>query len=208
VKEKSEAKIEYEIRRQERLQQKETLSKNDRRGDASKRIVLYVVLFIILALIFLGIKSLIKNSTPQGEDFSKDMQDAGREHIEVGDVVLEETYSSNPPSSGPHYPNTANTGFYTEPVEDQYLIHNLEHGDIWIAYSPNISENAKKILKSFAGTYVVVAPRPDNPSDVSLVAWNRLDNFDEESLTEQRVKDFILRHDNKGPEKVRGGGGF
>jgi len=85
------------------------------------------------------------------------------------------------------------------------VIHNLEHGDIWIAYHFDISGEAKEILESFAGQYVVVSPRFENEGDISLVAWGRVDTFDIENgvIDKGRIKDFISRYYNRGPERVR-----
>ena len=91
-------------------------------------------------------------------------------------------------------------------MPDERVIHNLEHGDVWIAYHPDISDETKETLKSFAGQYVVVSPRLQNEGGVSLVAWGRIDTFDVENepVDEGRIRDFIRRYDNRGPEKVRG----
>lgn len=39
-------------------------------------------------------------------------------------------WSSNPPTSGKHNPSWASWGRYTTPVEDRYVLHNLEHGGV------------------------------------------------------------------------------
>lgn len=134
----------------------------------------------------------------------------GRGHIDVGST--HEPYNSNPPTSGPHYEETAQTGFREEEIADEHLVHNLEHGDIWISFRPSVSGEAVDVLKSFSGGEVVVTPRRANETDIALAAWGRLDTFDLEGgvLTEslrQRTRDFIARHINKGPEQVVGGHG-
>lgn len=118
-------------------------------------------------------------------------------------------YNSNPPTSGPHYGQTARSGFRSEPVSDQNIIHNLEHGDVWIAYHPRISEAMKEGLKQFAAAKVIITPREENETDIALVAWGRLDTFTIEGgvLPEQRIQDFITRYSNKGPERVPGASG-
>ncbi len=44
------------------------------------------------------------------------------------------THSSNPPSSGDHYPTWAAFKAYSAPVPRGYLVHALEHGAVVIAY--------------------------------------------------------------------------
>ncbi len=49
-------------------------------------------------------------------------------------LCSEITYDSNPPTSGPHYPAWAAYTTYTAPVPWGYLVHDLEHGGVVIAY--------------------------------------------------------------------------
>src|ERR1019366_7240176 len=54
------------------------------------------------------------------------------QHVPIGSDV---TYSSNPPSSGPHYPIWADFQEYPSPVPRPYYVHDLEHGAIVLLYS-------------------------------------------------------------------------
>lgn len=56
----------------------------------------------------------------------------GRDHIAVG--TSHAPYNSNPPTSGPHYADTANWGVHQTTIQDEYLIHNLEHGGVIVHY--------------------------------------------------------------------------
>jgi len=174
------------------------------RAKMRKSITQYAIWLLIIVAIGYGIFLLAQTAGPDGEDFSTRYEIQGRDHIADGAVHPE--YNSNPPSSGWHYASPARGGFYEELLPDEQVIHNLEHGDIWIAYHSDISGEAKEILESFAGRYVVVSPRFENEGDISLVAWGRVDTFDIENgvIDEVRIKDFIKRYDNRGPEKVRG----
>lgn len=162
------------------------------------------VIVLILALGVIGLIRLIKSASPVGSDFSRAVAIQNQEHLPIG--AAHPAYNSNPPTSGWHYENPAPTGFQPTPPADEYLIHNLEHGDIWISYRPEISEEIKSRLKGFAGAYVVVTPRAANDEDIALAAWGRLDTFSAEEFTPERVGDFIKRHDNRGPEKTRSQG--
>ena len=44
-------------------------------------------------------------------------------------------YSSNPPTSGPHYPIWAAFQTYTKPVPQGFYVHDLEHGAIVVTYN-------------------------------------------------------------------------
>lgn len=194
----------YESKKQERGRMREEGRKRAQMEKIKKLPAQYGLSILVVAALGYGIFLLAQNAGPDGEDFSVSYPNLGRDHIAVGASHLE--YNSNPPSSGPHYGEWARGGFYDEPLSDEQLIHNLEHGDIWISYHPDISDKAKETLKSFAGRYIVVSPRLENEGSVSLVAWGRVDTLDIENgfIDEGRIRDFISRYDNRGPEKVRG----
>lgn len=114
-------------------------------------------------------------------------------------------YNSNPPTSGPHFATPAEWGVYKEEIHDQVLIHNLEHGGIWVAYKPGINPEVASKLEVIAkefGRKVIMAPRAANDSDIALAAWNHLDKFSVAEFSEERVRKFIKAYRNKGPEFV------
>jgi len=128
--------------------------------------------------------------------------DQGREHVGAGHSHL---YNSNPPTSGWHFPQAAEWGVYKEELPDELLVHNLEHGGIWISYRPNIPEDIRQKLENFYNKYgrkIIVTPRSKNDSDIALAAWTRLDKFSIAEYSEERVEKFIKAYRNKGPEFV------
>ena len=46
-----------------------------------------------------------------------------------------------PPTSGRHWNRWASCGFYTEPVPDERIVHNMEHGNIIVSY--NLTDQAE-----------------------------------------------------------------
>lgn len=154
------------------------------------------------AVVAFGAWMLFKSIMPQTPDKSVFYQSMGQNHIAVG--APHEPYNSNPPTSGPHYAEPARSGFYAEELADEQLVHNLEHGEIWIAFRPDIPPDVKKELEGLTDNWIVAAPRSANDTDIALVAWTRLDKFNLENgrLDVARVKDFIKRYKNKGPEKL------
>lgn len=124
-----------------------------------------------------------------------------RDHIAQG--TSGSGYNSNPPSSGPHWQGPAKNGFYDSALPDEQLLHNLEHGHIWIAYKPDIGDEIKSKLKEIAQKEdwkVVVAPREANDSKIALVAWGRVLKMDEPDW--EKTDDFITTYRNRGPEKT------
>lgn len=133
----------------------------------------------------------------------------GREHVPVGSKVT--TYNSNPPTSGPHWPVPAKNGVYDNQLSDEQLVHNLEHGYIWISYplakeatdSAGISSDEKKKLSEIvAGDNwkMILAPREQDDVKIALAAWGRLLKMN--SLDEGKIKEFISVYRNHGPENT------
>jgi hypothetical protein len=130
-----------------------------------------------------------------------DGPDQGRDH--VGPGVPHPAYNSNPPTSGWHYASTAPWGFHNTDLPDELIIHNLEHGGIWITFKDATDAEVVDALVALAREYrtkVVVTHRPRNDRRIALAAWGHLmtlDRFDRGAIV-----DFINRFKNKGPEFV------
>lgn len=188
----------YEERKAEKARGKAVRERKKRLKRAGKKIALGIVAVFAAVGLFFWVRS----ARPQGPDYSRAYEILGREHVAVGSE--HPPYNSNPPSSGWHYGETAENKFYYEPIADEYVVHNLEHGDIWIAYHPRVSEGLQEQLKKFLGPKIVITPREENEFDVALVAWGRVDafNVENDTLPETRIRDFIKRYINKGPEKI------
>lgn len=122
----------------------------------------------------------------------------GREHIAVGQSAF--SYNSNPPTSGPHYGQPADWGAYEKELPDEQVIHNLEHGDIWISYK-NIDTGTKAKLEAISSRYsksVIITPREKNDTKIAVASWGRLQKF--EQYDEQAIITFIKANKNKSPE--------
>ena len=97
-----------------------------------------------------------------------------RDHVEA--LPKGFTYNSDPPSSGPHYPVPAPFDFYTDPVEQIRLVHNLEHGAVVIQYGPDVPQADIRELEEWYRddpNGIVVAPHPALGDQVALTAWTR-----------------------------------
>jgi len=80
-------------------------------------------------------------------------QALGHEHV-TGPV----TYSVTPPVGGNHNPTPLTCGVYTKPVPNEYAVHDLEHGAIWITYQPSLPQSEVSQLKSFVERQSVLTP--------------------------------------------------
>ena len=52
------------------------------------------------------------------------------------------------------------------------------------------------------GRKIIVTPRSKNDTDIALAAWTRLDKFNVNEYSDERVEKFIKAFRNKGPEFV------
>ncbi|MDO8600841.1 MAG: DUF3105 domain-containing protein [bacterium] len=180
-------------------------SKEQRIADAvrrSKRQLAVKILAVVVILAALGY-ALFWYVNSRGANLPGVLYpEQGREHKELG---YQFTYNSNPPTSGPHYATAAEWGVYKEELPDQVLIHNLEHGGIWISYKPDISEETIRELERFYeewGRKIIVTPRAQNEADIAVAAWGYLDTFSIAEYSKERIEKFIGAYRNKGPEFV------
>jgi hypothetical protein len=157
-----------------------------------------VVLIVFIALMFWGIRA-AKDAEQVRLGTSYDI--VGREHIEDGLIV--DSYNSNPPTSGPHYGAPAPWGVYQVQIPDETLVHNLEHGGIWISYNASVDANLITELEKFAQQFpgsVILTPRPENVSAVTLAAWGVI--FEMNEFDEELTKQFMRENINKAPEPL------
>ena len=141
-------------------------------------IVLFVAGFI--ALVILDSRQQA-GSTPPGDVQTYEVGPAGR-HTE-SDVDYEQT----PPAGGEHNPVWQNEGFYDAPVRDENAVHTLEHGAVWIAYSPDLPQDQRDQIQNLVEgqTCMLASPFPDLSSPIVASAWGKqlpLENVDSPEL--------------------------
>jgi hypothetical protein len=91
---------------------------------------------------------------------------------EQGDTS--DRWNTNPPTSGPHNSLTAVYGRYRDPLDQAQVVHNLEHGAVFIQYGPGVPEATVTELESFYdgrqnGT--LLAPHPGLGDTIALGVW-------------------------------------
>ncbi len=123
----------------------------------------------------------------------------GQDHIEVG--ATHAPYNSNPPTSGPHYVLPAKWGVYQTELPDEQLVHNLEHGGIWISYK-NIDAKTKTALEKIARSQpkIIMTPRANDDAPIVLASWGRLQTS--QTYDEKGILAFIEANKNQSPEPL------
>jgi hypothetical protein len=109
--------------------------------------------------------------------------------VHTAEADGEVEYELLPPAGGMHRPIWWNCGFYDEPIPDENAVHDLEHGAVWLAYSPELDEADVEVLHDVAraNDKVLVSPYEDLDAGVAVVAtaWARqltLDGVDDPRL--------------------------
>jgi hypothetical protein len=109
-------------------------------------------------------------------------------------------YDPSPPVGGEHFPVPATCGFYTgDPPPDSMLVHDLEHGAVWIAYDPGLDRAQGDTLRGLVAEQPKVTATPYEGLDSPLVvsAWARQLRLDD--ADDPRLPAFIEQYRN-GPE--------
>lgn len=128
-----------------------------------------------------------------------------RDHI--ADGATHPPYNSDPPTSGPHYAEPAPAGFYEQPIPDERLVHNLEHGHVVISYDCTkltncdaVKTQLHDVYNKYKGWKVVVVPRKNADTPLALTAWGRIDKMAD--FDGRRIDAFINAYRDKGPEQT------
>lgn len=184
-----------EQRRQTRMARRAEADARRRRGQRRQQLYLLgggAVVMVILALVVwsatrpkLGEAVPVLGSTPH-------IPSVTSPHV---------PYNSNPPTSGQHVAFTAPWGFHTEVIADEVLIHNLEHGGIWISYKDAKATETIEQLRALLPQLprkTVVTLRPNNDSRIAVAAWGRLMTLDR--VDAGMIVRFANEFRNKSPE--------
>lgn len=160
-----------------------------------------VIAFVLVVIV----RNTIAENTVHGDlsipDTSTSYPNQGQTHIAVGDS--HPAYNSNPPTSGWHYVDPAPWGVYTNQLPDETLVHNLEHGGIWMSYKDPTNQDIINQLLDIASKYpshIIVEPRPQNDSPIAIAAWGHLLKMD--TVNADVIYAFIRRYRKHGPENV------
>ena len=84
-------------------------------------------------------------------------------------------------------------------MPDEQLIHNLEHGGVWISYK-DIDEATKMELEEItkSGLKIILTPRAKNDIPIALASWGRIQKL--QVFDKQAILDFIKANTSKSPE--------
>lgn len=98
-----------------------------------------------------------------------------------------EPYNTDPPTSGPHFEGHAEQKISSKLVPKEIMVHELEHGGVYILYNCQDCEDliAKLEKVARAHDHVLMAPYPEMETRIALTAWGRLaklNDYDEKLI--------------------------
>jgi hypothetical protein len=126
------------------------------------------------------------------------------------------TWSTNPPSSGTHFPIWAKWGVHTEIVPRGYYVHNEEHGGVVLLYrciAPDCAQLRQQLetfvnglpgepqcASSGVARRVVLTEDPLIDSPVAAAAWGYV--YKADCVDEPSLRAFVLARIGRGPEDL------
>lgn len=136
-------------------------------------------------------------------------------HVDIGTMV---NWTSNPPTSGPHYPVwAAYDQDYTE-LQRGYWVHDLEHGAVVFAYRcdagcPDVAAQLDAVVKALPVDSTCASPvkqrslvveDPLLPADntVDAVAWGAYYSAPGACVDPATLESFYFDHVAQGPEDL------
>jgi hypothetical protein len=177
---------------------------------STSMVIIGVGLLVVVGLTAIVLFTLLAPGTTASVGTAQAMD--GREHIEEG--TAGGPYSSTPAASGPHWPQPVSWGVYPDPIPQEPVIHNLEHGGIVIWYqaaqlsAPQVGELAEftRRWNSTERYKVLMAPwaGTDFGAPMAMVAWTWLLYLDE--IDTDLMDRFIDQHYGDAPEPGGGPG--
>lgn len=164
----------------------------------------FIAIILVGVVGMTGFVALKKQATQEVPRPGVEHSDNGRKHVAAGTVKYGE---GEPPTSGDHG-SPVQWQVYNQEIPDENVIHNMEHGGIYISYQPGLPQEQVEKIKAlffdpfskqdFKPNKALMAPRAANDSPIIMSSWRRsikLDGFDE-----QKMVDYYLQNVGKSPE--------
>ncbi len=102
-------------------------------------------------------------------DLVRSYEDLETTH-EEGDI----TYPQSPPVGGHHASEWLECGVYDTPVPEENMVHDLEHGTVWLTYREDkVDEGGVDALEDQLPDNGILSPYPDQEAPVVITTWGR-----------------------------------
>jgi hypothetical protein len=100
-------------------------------------------------------------------------------------------YPQTPPVGGDHNAVWQNCQYYDTSVPNERAVHSLEHGAVWVTYSPDTSQADRAVLKALAATgdHILVSQYAGLPSPIVASAWGK--QLQLQSVNDPKLQQFV-----------------
>jgi len=178
------------VKKNDQLSRREAIRQRQRNQQARSRLLFTGIAVVLVVFVGLFIWNIVK--PPVGDAI--EIMENGTDHVEEGVKV---DYSTNPPTSGPHYAQTLYAGFFDEtsqeaaiPNAESHIVHNLEHGyvvfwyncsDLDAAACTALKDEIRAVIADVGADKVIAFPWTSISEVVVLTSWGqelRMDEFD------------------------------
>jgi hypothetical protein len=172
------------------------------------RLIVGVVAIGVLAVIGLLVWNVVRPAAGESVEI---MANAG-DHVPEGEDPG--PFNSDPMTSGPHYPNEYDAGFYDEnspeaqvDYPEGYLGHNLEHGYIIYWYNCDLLDGAactdlkaqiRESMDDNGSTKLIAFPWDSIDVPVVLTSWGQMMRMEE--FDPGQASRFVSANRNRAPE--------
>ena len=193
--------------------------KKEQQRAARRRNLVTVGIAAVVAIVVIALIAVEQSGNSQatgvasGEAGCGDIEEhesEGRNHVPDGTAVQ---YETSPPTSGNHWEVPAETEFYPPEslgeVPTERFVHNLEHGQIVIWYSPDAPQSVIDDIENYNDAQrgeqrlgILATPYSDEPEgyNFTITAWTRSQSCEE--FSPDVVDAFREQFQGKGPEQV------
>jgi hypothetical protein len=170
-------------RREERMKAYE---RNKRQWLLTKIGGAILALLVIGGLIYAGVTYAQDRSLNRVPDGVQSYAYAGGNHDDTFTA-----WPESPPVGGVHNNTWQKCAYYDGVINPGMAVHAMEHGAVWITYSPDLSQEEKDKLKQLADDdgWVLVSEYPGLQAPIVASAWGK--QFIPESADSQDLKQFI-----------------
>ena len=175
-----------------RVSKKEQRRQSLAREKRKKRLILAIPILLVVAFFAAAIYRLTRPDLEGVISFNNLL----RNHDQEAEFVE----SGLPPTAGSHNPRWQNCGIYSEPVDNSLAVHSLEHGAVWMAYRPDLSEEKVDELQNLVRgeSHLLLSPFPGLQSEAVVSSWGKQLVID--SVPDERIEEFIGQYKGAGPE--------
>ncbi len=158
-----------------------------------------VVVLIAIGIVGYGVFASVKGTRPWEEQLAevsgvvnyraqKNPQIDARDHKEGP-----QTYVTNPPVGGAHNQAWQNCmgDVYSAPIANEYAVHSLEHGAVWLTYKQGLgADQVEKLQEKIQGKdFSMMSPIANMDKNVSVQAWGY--QLKDDDAGDSRIDDFI-----------------